>query len=88
MWADSVPRYLLPSSQSTFQQWNSADKPAISAICEIVTESEYWSNLALYLAEESDTESVTQDNISSVKSICEFNAMLGLFFICFAKSNF
>ena len=33
---------------------------------------EFWENLITYYAEETDEVSLTQDNVSTVKSICEF----------------
>lgn len=73
MWGETVSLYLSPcSSKSTFKPWEAASADAIQAIREIATEPEYWENLSTYYSEENHETSITQDNVSCIKSICEF----------------
>ena len=73
MWRESVSLYLSPhSSKSTFEPWEAASEDVIQAIREMTTDSKYWENLSTYYSEENHETTMTQDNVSCVKSICEF----------------
>jgi len=72
LWNDSISLYKLPhTAESTFQPWEAESADAIDAIREIVTDSKYWEDLAVYYSEENHETTVIQDDISCVKSICE-----------------
>ncbi|KAF8168284.1 hypothetical protein B0H34DRAFT_792908 [Crassisporium funariophilum] len=49
--------------------WESASADALEAIREMVTDPEYWVNVSTYYAEENHETTITQDNVSCVKSI-------------------
>ena len=73
MWRETVSLYLSPhSSKSTFEPWEAPSEDVIQAIREVTTVPEYWENLSVYYSEENHETSITQDNVSCVKSICEF----------------
>lgn len=73
MWQETVSLYLSPhSSKSTFEPWEAASQDAVQAIREMTTDPEYWENISTYYSEENHETTMTQDNVSCIKSICEF----------------
>ncbi|RDB28522.1 Proteasome activator complex subunit 4 [Hypsizygus marmoreus] len=69
-WDNSITLYKPPSpTKSTFRPWEPASQDAIEAVRESVTDPEYWEKLAGHFSEENHETSVTQDNVSCVKSI-------------------
>ncbi|KAF8887958.1 hypothetical protein CPB84DRAFT_1816581 [Gymnopilus junonius] len=70
VWNKIISLYALPhTTKSTFQPWESDSTDAIQAVSEITTDSEFWEDLSVYYSEENHETSITQDNVSCVKSI-------------------
>ncbi|KAF8807238.1 hypothetical protein BYT27DRAFT_7232792 [Phlegmacium glaucopus] len=70
VWRATVSLYLSPhSSKSTFEPWEAASEDSIQAIREMTTDPKYWENLSTYYSEENHETTITQDNVSCVKSI-------------------
>ena len=71
VWDTTADFFLSPDKKkSTFQPWESASLDAVNAIKNVVKRREYWERLATHYAEENNNDTVTQDNIAAVKSIC------------------
>ncbi|KAJ8514936.1 hypothetical protein ONZ45_g7571 [Pleurotus djamor] len=56
-------------STSTFKPWDKPSEPAISVLRDAAMDPNFWENLITYYAEETDDVTLTQDNVSCVKSI-------------------
>ncbi|CAA7258799.1 unnamed protein product [Cyclocybe aegerita] len=70
VWNDTIAMYTQPHpSKSTFQPWEAASADAIETIRKITTTSDFWESVSTYYSEENHETSVTQDNVSCVKSI-------------------
>lgn len=63
-------------TESTFQPWDRTSEAAVTTLRTVVMDPEFWENLITYYAEETDEVSLTQDNVSTVKSICELLQLL------------
>ncbi|KAG6910596.1 hypothetical protein DXG01_009547 [Tephrocybe rancida] len=69
-WDDSVTQYLPPSpTKSVFSAWDPSSKETLEALRTTVTKPEFWEELAEHYAEENHETTITQDNVSFVKSI-------------------
>ncbi|KAH9487110.1 Proteasome activator complex subunit 4 [Psilocybe cubensis] len=70
VWDKTISLYILPRpSKSTFQPWEAGSADAIQAVREMVLRKEYWEDVAIYYSEENHETTITQDNVSTVKSI-------------------
>ena len=58
--------------KSTYQPWEAASQEAVKAVRELATTKQFWEDLVTYYGEENHESTVVQDNIATVKSICEF----------------
>lgn len=68
---------MLPSpTSSTFMPWENDSEAAVASVRAVVTDASFWKKLSSRYAEENHEVSVTQDNISCVKSICRFKFAL------------
>ncbi|KAJ7597613.1 hypothetical protein C8J56DRAFT_1001469 [Mycena floridula] len=69
-WRNTISLYK-PSDQSksTFLPWETASQDAISVVREQALDTAFWKKLQLYFAEENHETTLTQDNVSCVKSI-------------------
>ncbi|KAF4606976.1 hypothetical protein EYR38_001031 [Pleurotus pulmonarius] len=56
-------------TRSTFQPWDRTSEAAVTTLRTVAMDPEFWENLITYYAEETDEVSLTQDNVSTVKSI-------------------
>lgn len=71
-WPKTLSVYKPPDSiKSTFQPWDSASAAAIEAVRKLATDPTFWKALSTYYSEENHEESITQDNVSVVKSLCK-----------------
>ncbi|KAF9014988.1 hypothetical protein BDQ17DRAFT_1418116 [Cyathus striatus] len=69
-WGKSVPLYKPPHLlKSTFQPWEPESADAIHAVRKLVIDPLYWEKIASYYSEENHETTITQDNVSCVKSI-------------------
>ncbi|KAK0456353.1 hypothetical protein EV421DRAFT_1699087 [Armillaria borealis] len=69
-WSTSISLYRPPDTvKSTFQPWDPSSQEAIKALKTVTTDPSYWKNLSTYFSEENHEVSLTQDNVSCVKSI-------------------
>ncbi|KAJ3811833.1 hypothetical protein F5876DRAFT_38753 [Lentinula aff. lateritia] len=69
-WGRSIALYEPPHpTRSSLLPWESASQEAVSAASQIVTHPEFWEKLNKYLSEENSETSITQDNVSCIKSI-------------------
>jgi len=77
VWNQTISLYTLPDPEKpTFQPWEQASEEVIETVRDITTEKDYWENIALYYSEENHETSITQDNVSCVKSICTFPTIM------------
>lgn len=89
MWRETVSLYLSPHpSKSTFKPWEAASEDAIQAIREIATDPEYWEHVSTYYSEENHETTITPDNVSCVKSICEFLSEIMKFHLAHQTNEF
>lgn len=73
-WTETLDLYLPPhASSSTFQPWQETSQSAVQCVRKIVTEEHFWKELSTHYAEENHRTSVSQDNMSFVKTICRRN---------------
>ncbi|KAF9073805.1 armadillo-type protein [Rhodocollybia butyracea] len=69
-WSESIVLYKRPHpTKSSLLPWESASQEAVLAASRIATNPAFWKKLSKYLAEENSETSLTQDNVSCVKSI-------------------
>ncbi|KAJ4489583.1 hypothetical protein C8J55DRAFT_557490 [Lentinula edodes] len=69
-WGRSISLYEPPHpTHSSLLPWESASQEAVSAASQIATRPEFWKKLNKYLSEENSETSMTQDNVSCIKSI-------------------
>ena len=54
-----------------FPRWDEGSQAAISAIREVVQSRKFWEKLAVHYTSENPSSQLTQDNISTVKSLCK-----------------
>ncbi|KDR84809.1 hypothetical protein GALMADRAFT_217878 [Galerina marginata CBS 339.88] len=70
VWDKTISLYTLPHpTKSTFETWDLASGDAIQAVRDLTTDSEFWENVSTYYSEENHETTITQDNVSCVKSI-------------------
>ncbi|KAF9056646.1 hypothetical protein BJ165DRAFT_1522537 [Panaeolus papilionaceus] len=70
VWRSTINLYDVPhASKSTFQPWTGALDETIEAVRRTVTVKEFWEDVAVYYSEENHETTMTQDNVSCVKSI-------------------
>jgi proteasome activator subunit 4 len=63
--------YSVPDEfRSTFQPWEAASQGAVDVVRRATTQEAFWKKLSGRYSEENHQTTVTQDNISCVKSIC------------------
>ncbi|KAK0473258.1 hypothetical protein IW261DRAFT_1553160 [Armillaria novae-zelandiae] len=69
-WSASIGLYRPADTvKSTFQPWDRSSQEAIKALRTVTADPSYWKNLSTYFSEENHEVSLTQDNVSCVKSI-------------------
>ncbi|KAJ3990413.1 hypothetical protein F5890DRAFT_1398687 [Lentinula detonsa] len=69
-WGNSIGLYKPPHpNKFSLLPWESASQEAVSAASKIATSPAFWKKLNKYLSEENRETSMTQDNVSCVKSI-------------------
>ncbi|KAJ3917772.1 hypothetical protein F5877DRAFT_79643 [Lentinula edodes] len=69
-WGRSISLYEPPHpTHSSLLPWESASQEAVSAASQIATRPEFWEKLNKYLSEENSETSMTQDNVSCIKSL-------------------
>ncbi|KAF7437108.1 hypothetical protein PC9H_003942 [Pleurotus ostreatus] len=69
-WPSKFSLLALPhQTKSTFQPWDRTSEAAVATLRTVAMDPEFWENLITYYAEETDEVSLTQDNVSIVKSI-------------------
>ncbi|KAF9036519.1 hypothetical protein BDZ89DRAFT_1100671 [Hymenopellis radicata] len=69
-WGESITVYKSPDAKtSTFQPWDPPSHAAIDALRKMATDTSYWKKLSTYFAEENNEVTMTQDNVSCVKSL-------------------
>ncbi|KAK1232607.1 Proteasome activator BLM10 [Marasmius sp. AFHP31] len=66
---DSISFYRPPDSKKSTFAWEEPSSEAIAAARRIATDPSFWKKLSNYLAEETHDTTLTQDNVSNVKSI-------------------
>lgn len=59
-------------TKSAFQPWEDVSQEVIAVIREVCLDPSYWKKVSTYYAEENHEVTVTQDDISCVKSICKY----------------
>ncbi|CCM01642.1 uncharacterized protein FIBRA_03703 [Fibroporia radiculosa] len=70
VWRQHVDCFLAPDAvESTFQPWDGGCEEAVETLRTIVTDPSYWEKLSTHYSAENNTDAVTQDNASCVKSI-------------------
>lgn len=57
--------------KSTFLPWEASSEPAVEIIQSIVLSDDFWEKLSGHYSEENHEDTVTQDNVSFIKSICK-----------------
>ena len=71
-WPKEIELFLAPpSGDYVLKNWDSKSAEMVDAVREITTSTKYWEELSVHFAEENQSDVATQDNISSVKSICK-----------------
>ncbi|KAF8898398.1 hypothetical protein BD779DRAFT_1607219 [Infundibulicybe gibba] len=69
-WPKSIALYTPPdASSSTFQPWEKLSTDTVAAIRGAVMDASFWEKLSGYYSEENHETTITQDNVSCVKSI-------------------
>ncbi|KAE9410746.1 ARM repeat-containing protein [Gymnopus androsaceus JB14] len=69
-WGNSIAMYKPPHpTKPSLLPWELASQEAISAASNLATKTSFWKTYAKYLAEENSETTMTQDNVSCVKSI-------------------
>lgn len=75
-WDKTLTVYRAPdNTKGTFEPWDPACQAAIEALREMACDKAYWKKLAVYFSEENHELAMTQDNVSCVKSICEYSSL-------------
>ncbi|KZP32253.1 hypothetical protein FIBSPDRAFT_907345 [Athelia psychrophila] len=64
-----VGKIVVRKPSSTFQPWQETSQSAVQCVRKIVTEEHFWKELSTHYAEENHRTSVSQDNMSFVKTI-------------------
>jgi proteasome activator subunit 4 len=73
VWGKTVGLYSLPpSGKSAFLPWEPDSAQAIEGVREIALDAEWWKKVIVFYSEENHENSIIQDDVSCVKSICEF----------------
>ena len=69
-WGSTLSGYSAPHiSNPILKPWDAESEDAIAAVREVAKDATYWKDLSIHFTAETHAESVTSDNISSVKSI-------------------
>ena len=74
VWPESYPAFLAPdATKFALTPWDEGSQAAVDALREVATDAEFWKNLSTHYSSENNSEVCVQDNMSCVKSICEFS---------------
>ena len=57
--------------EPAYGRWDEGSQPAISAVRDVVRSKKFWEKLAVHYTSENPSSQLAQDNISTVKSLCE-----------------
>ncbi|KZT19390.1 hypothetical protein NEOLEDRAFT_1142177 [Neolentinus lepideus HHB14362 ss-1] len=68
-WGETFDSFLLPPTDNAAQIWEPASMDAISAIRTMAMDTSYWKRLSNHFSSENHAETISQDNVSCVKSI-------------------
>ncbi|KAF8058272.1 hypothetical protein FPV67DRAFT_1786012 [Lyophyllum atratum] len=69
-WENSITLYIPPNpTKSAFQPWDPSSKDTLETLRNSAVDPSYWVKLASHYSEENHETSITQDNVSLVKSI-------------------
>ncbi len=72
MWGKTIDRFLAPDSEKPpILAWDASSEQVVSTIRTIAMDPAFWKKLSIHYSTENNTEAVMQDNLCSVKSICE-----------------
>ena len=73
MWPKTYPAFLAPDATAfSITPWEEGCQEALAAMREVALQSDFWSSLSDHFSAENHSDVCVQDNISCVKSICEF----------------
>ena len=59
-------------TKSTFAPWDESSQDAIDILRQVTNSASFWESLSTYYSEENHETFIIQDNVSCVKSICEY----------------
>ena len=66
--------YLAPEpDQYPLPPWDKDSEEAVSVIRELANKTSFWKELSTHYSAENNAEVIVQDDVSCVKSICEYN---------------
>jgi proteasome activator subunit 4 len=69
-WGETITAYRVPHpTKHSLKPWEKDSEPAVEAIRKVALVKEFWKNLSTHFAAETNSESVTSDNVATVKSI-------------------
>lgn len=77
VWGSVDERYLAPPpTHSDYLPWTSDNATAIEILMKTCCSEDFWNSMSIYFAEETNQRSLSTDNISCTKSICDCHYLL------------